>query len=54
MHNLVSRACWLFDTKEGTFLLIRMPRDSENKVAIYKQIDRTHVDGIEKRQKMLL
>ena len=45
MHNLVLRACWLFDMKEDAFLIIRKPRDSGNEVAKYTQIDCTHVDG---------
>ena len=32
--------------KEDAFLSIRRPRDPGNKIDKYKQIDRTHVDGI--------
>ena len=35
-----------FDAKEGTSLPIKKLRDPGNRVAKYKQIDRTHVDGI--------
>ena len=44
IHNLVPRAYWRFDMKEGAFLPIRKPRNPGN-VAKYKQIDLTHVDG---------
>ena len=45
-HNLIPRASWLFDMKESNFQPIRKSRDPGNKVAKYKLIDCTHVEGI--------
>ena len=44
--NLSPRAFCLFDMKKGPSLSIRKARDPGNKIAKYKQIDRTYVDGI--------
>ena len=40
--------------KQGAFFPIRKLRDSVNKVVKYKQIDRTHVDGMTEWQMILL
>ena len=40
--------------KKGPSLSIRKTRDPGNKVAKYKQIDRTYVDGIAEWQVILL
>ena len=40
--------------KRGAFLPIKKPRDPENKVVKYEQIDRTHFDGIAEWRVILL
>ena len=40
--------------KEGAFFSIRKPREPGNEANKYKQIDRTHVDGIAEWRVILL
>ena len=39
---------------EGALFPVRKPRDAGNKIAKYKQIDSTHVNGIAEEQVILL
>ena len=43
IRNLIPKACWLFDEKEGVFLPIKKLGDPGNEVAKYKRIDGTRV-----------